>query len=196
MSIRTSTLRLVMIPIVGVAVVAHHSFSEDSVRDAVYEASGYFLLAAGAIGRIWCAAFIAGRKNAVLVTEGPYSVVRNPLYFFSFLGFVGVGLAFEMLSLAIVLGTLFFLTHWPTILSEERRLAGLFGAAFQSYKNAVPRFIPDFRKLQQPASVSISPRVFSRVVMESFLVLCVFMAAELIERIHLVHPSLVLMHLP
>jgi len=185
-----------MIPIAGVAVVAHHSFSEDSVRDAVYEASGYLLLAAGAVGRIWCAAFIAGRKNSVLVTEGPYSVVRNPLYFFSFLGFVGVGLAFEMLSLAILLGAIFFLTHWPTILSEERRLSGLFGPAFQAYKNAVPRFIPNFKGLRQPASVIISPRVFSRVVLESSLVLCIFVAAELIERVHVVYPSLVLLHLP
>ena len=35
--------------------------------------------------------YVGGRKNAELVTTGPYSMMRNPLYFFSLLGVAGVG---------------------------------------------------------------------------------------------------------
>lgn len=47
---------------------------------------GCLCVGAAMAGRIWCAQYIAGYKNDVLVREGPYSVCRNPLYFFSFLG--------------------------------------------------------------------------------------------------------------
>ena len=45
-----------------------------------------FMAGIGAFGRIWCSLYIAGYKNNVLVIEGPYSMCRNPLYFFSFIG--------------------------------------------------------------------------------------------------------------
>ena len=47
---------------------------------------GCLCVGAAMAGRMWCAQYIAGYKNDVLVREGPYSVCRNPLYFFSFLG--------------------------------------------------------------------------------------------------------------
>jgi protein-S-isoprenylcysteine O-methyltransferase Ste14 len=38
------------------------------------------------LGRAWSTRYIGERKANLLVTEGPYSVSRNPLYLFSFLG--------------------------------------------------------------------------------------------------------------
>ena len=52
---------------------------------------GVFMLAMGSLGRMWCSLYIAGYKNKKLVTAGPYSMTRNPLYFFSMLGFIGFG---------------------------------------------------------------------------------------------------------
>ena len=54
-----------------------------------------FMAGIGAFGRIWCSLYIAGYKNNVLVIEGPYSMCRNPLYFFSFIGGLGVACATE-----------------------------------------------------------------------------------------------------
>ncbi len=66
--------------------------------------AGVVLVGVATVGRLWCALYIGGRKNAVLVTEGPYAMTRNPLYFFSFLGFVGLGLATEALTVPLAFG--------------------------------------------------------------------------------------------
>ncbi len=39
-------------------------------------------------------AYIAGLKSKRVISYGPYSIMRNPLYFFSSLGFIGAGLTF------------------------------------------------------------------------------------------------------
>ena len=53
-------------------------------------------------GRTWCTAYIGGRKKRELVTTGPYSIVRNPLYVFTLIGAVGVGLQFGSLIVAAI----------------------------------------------------------------------------------------------
>ena len=53
---------------------------------------GYLAVVACVLGRAWCSAYIAGRKNRELVEYGPYSMARNPLYGCSLLGLAGVGL--------------------------------------------------------------------------------------------------------
>ncbi len=59
------------------------------------------------------AAFLSAKKSSVLVCVGPYAMTRNPLYFFSFLSWVGAGLAFGAFTLA--LAVVFLLTHLRTI---------------------------------------------------------------------------------
>ena len=54
---------------------------------------GIILAGIAALGRLWCSLYIAGYKTDTLITEGPYSMCRNPLYFFSFIGALGVGFA-------------------------------------------------------------------------------------------------------
>lgn len=170
--------------VVATAFVSHHAYSEESVADLVLEISGFTLLGIAALGRIWSAAYISGKKSKELVTDGPYSIMRNPLYFFSFLGFVGAGLAFESLYLAGALAAVFFLTHWPTILKEERKLAGIFGESFAEYKEQVPRFIPAPWRHSHADSFAVSPPVFSKAIMESWMIFAVFLCAHTIEWAH------------
>ncbi|MDR1472788.1 MAG: isoprenylcysteine carboxylmethyltransferase family protein [Synergistaceae bacterium] len=85
---------------------------------------------------------MAGRKTESLITEGPYSVCRNPLYFFSLLGGTGVGLCTESVTLVFAIPMMFALIYMMTILDEERALREAHGNAYEDYVSAVPRFIP------------------------------------------------------
>jgi len=170
--------------VVLTALVSSHVYAEDSVTNLSLEISALVLLMVAAMGRLWSAAFITGKKSKVLVTDGPYSIMRNPLYFFSFLGFVGAGLAFESLTLALALAAVFFLTHWPTILKEERKLRDLFGQTFDDYTRKVPRFFPLLRKPAFCETMDVSPRILTKAMLESSMVLCIFGLAHINEWAH------------
>ena len=63
---------------------------------------GIILVGIASLGRLWCSLYIAGYKTDNLVTEGPYSMCGNPLYFFSFIGALGIGFASETLLVPVI----------------------------------------------------------------------------------------------
>ncbi len=185
MNKRILVLRLLVVCVVVVVFLSNHFYEEGSLAALSLKVSGFLMLNISAFGRVWSAAFISGKKSNTLVTYGPYSVVRNPLYFFSFVGFVGAGLAFGSVSIAAAFGVIFFLAHWPTILKEEALLGELFPDSFENYMSSVPRFIPRPWLMNAPESVSFSPRVFSKALLDSSLLMSVFIVAMVIEWAHL-----------
>lgn len=52
------------------------------VTGAILTGLGLILVSVAACGRLWCMLYIAGYKTQKLVTAGPYSLCRNPLYLF------------------------------------------------------------------------------------------------------------------
>ena len=62
----------------------------------------YLLVALATMGRLWCGFYVFGRKNQELCQDGPYSICRNPLYVFSFMGGMGVVMASNCIVLMIV----------------------------------------------------------------------------------------------
>lgn len=74
------------------------------------------------VGRLWCALYISGRKNNTLVTSGPYSLCRHPLYVCNFLGIVGLGAMTESLMVTAVLASAFALMYPAVIRTEDRFL--------------------------------------------------------------------------
>ncbi|MEY5031539.1 MAG: hypothetical protein RL354_570 [Planctomycetota bacterium] len=184
MNVRLVASRASVVVVVGLALFTKHKWSEPGIADGALAAVGYTLLIAGALGRIWCAVHIAGRKNRELVVEGPFSIMRNPLYFFSMLAFVGAGLSFESITLAIAFGVVFFLTHWRTILLEERNLRGIFGPAYDEYLARVPRFLPNPRLYVPAGVVTLSVPVFMRALLEAGLIPLAFLGAQAVEAGH------------
>ncbi|MBW2602992.1 MAG: isoprenylcysteine carboxylmethyltransferase family protein [Deltaproteobacteria bacterium] len=103
---------------------------------------GSVLVGIASLGRLWCSVYIAGYKTEHLVTKGPYSMCRNPLYFFSLLGALGLGFATEsfLIPLFILIG---FAVYYPFVIkSEERELAKLHKNEFEVYLKKVPTFFP------------------------------------------------------
>ena len=81
-----------------------------------------------------------------LVIEGPYSIVRNPIYLGNF--FIGLGFLITTKALfpylPLVYIPIFFLYYGAIVLAEEDFLEREFGEDFIKYKREVPRFIPRF----------------------------------------------------
>jgi len=100
------------------ASVIDSRWGEDSPIGLTLLVLGYALTGVGVIGRVWCLSYIAGHKTADLVTDGPYSLCRNPLYFFSLLGAVGVGLGSSTLTfpLLVMVG---FAIYYPAVIKAE-----------------------------------------------------------------------------
>ena len=125
---------------VPVALLTSHSRVADA--DMVLDAVGAVLVAVGVLGRIWATLYIAGRKNQQLVTHGPYSICRNPLYLFSTLIVCGVLCLFGNALLALPIAVIYCLTYGVTIRQEEARLQHLFAEDYTAYKRNVPRLVP------------------------------------------------------
>src|SRR6187399_1591484 len=89
---------------IGIAVVmASRPFSsEGNLLHETVERSGFFLILIAIVGRTWCSMYISGRKLAALVTDGPYSISRNPLYLFSSIAAFGVGAQFGSIVIAAI----------------------------------------------------------------------------------------------
>lgn len=141
---RVSVSRLFGLVILLLVLFTGHSFAQDSVIDLSFEIFGLLLLTIAMAGRLWALLYIAGRKKNELIREGPCSIMRRPLYAFSFLGVVGIGLASEnVLVLAAVV--IFMLLYYPVVIrKEEAKLVQKFGDSYLQYKAQVPAFLPSF----------------------------------------------------
>ncbi|MCE5340608.1 MAG: isoprenylcysteine carboxylmethyltransferase family protein [Planctomycetaceae bacterium] len=146
--------------------------------------AGSVLVGIAVAGRLWCALYISGYKSNTLITTGPYSMCRNPLYFFSFLGAIGVGLATETISIPvfIVLG---FATLYPlVILSEEKKLAYIHKDAFSSYCKKTPLFFPLLKLLNEPKEYVVRPIIFRKAAFEALWFVWLLGLVELVESLH------------
>lgn len=121
---------------------------------------GYLFVFAGALGRILCTLYIGGRKNRELCQSGIYSMCRNPLYFFSFLGLIGICLAAQNLTLMVAAGLLFLILYRAVIRSEETKLMGLFPQELPIYMQNVPRFWPRRIAIKDTQILQVNTKIF------------------------------------
>jgi len=80
-----------------------------------------------------------------LVVEGPYRIVRNPMYWSVLFVMSGEALAFRSLPLAEVACVAFACAALFVMVYEEPLLRDKFGAEYEAYRKQVPRRIPRFK---------------------------------------------------
>jgi protein-S-isoprenylcysteine O-methyltransferase Ste14 len=154
--------RLMSVALVGIILFTRTTIENELIK-IVLDKAGLLLITLGALGRIWTYMYIAGYKITTLVQEGPYSTVRNPLFFFSFLATIGIALATENV-IFMVLIILLFLIYYPfVILHEEEELINIHKENFFKYAQNTPRFIPRLSKLTQPIKYEVNAKVFNRI---------------------------------
>ncbi|HLB02790.1 MAG TPA: isoprenylcysteine carboxylmethyltransferase family protein [Nitrospiria bacterium] len=102
--------------------------------------AGLPVILAGEGIRIWSSGYIT--KNKVLVQDGPYALVRHPLYFGNLLIGLGFTIMAGKVSLLALFLAAFAIIYFSTIAEEEEFLQNRFGYEFSEYAQQVPRFIP------------------------------------------------------
>jgi protein-S-isoprenylcysteine O-methyltransferase Ste14 len=113
------------------------------------------IVCAGEFLRLWGVA-IAGSETRTtgpvggtfLITTGPFSYVRNPLYCGNMLLYVGAGIMSNALMpwLPIAAAAWFAFQYSMIVSLEEEYLQRTFQDEFTRYRAAVPRFVPTFRR--------------------------------------------------
>lgn len=175
---------LVALAACAVLAVSASAWPEDGIVDILMGDIGLILLLVCAFGRLWSSLYIAGFKNDKLITVGPYSLVRNPLYVFSFCGAVGLGLAsgsFIITGLLIVP----FLVWYPVlVLEEERVLAERHPEEWAAYADATPRFISALRRPTVPETYTINSRRVGHAFADAIWFPMSYIALQGIETLH------------
>ena len=160
------------------------------------EATGLFAIGICIFGRGWCSLYIGGRKAQTLTDVGPYSISRNPLYLFSFIGAAGIGAQTGSMLIATLFAAGAVAIFLPVILREERALEELFGVPFIRYKERVPRFGPAFSCWKDADTIEVRPKLVWRTLRDGLVFLMfipLFEAIDWLQAEGFIHP---LIHLP
>jgi protein-S-isoprenylcysteine O-methyltransferase Ste14 len=147
----------------------------------LFEWVGFGLLIVTALGRLWCLSYIAGIKNEVMVMEGPYSMVRNPLYAFNFIGAVAIGLAVSNPLLAALLAAGFSVFYPSVVRHEEAVMSQVFGETYARYRDSTPRWLPRWSNFHEPESWNINPRRFRGGMLDAMWFLWAFLIWKIFE---------------
>jgi protein-S-isoprenylcysteine O-methyltransferase Ste14 len=182
---RTEITRLFAI-VIGFLVIFSASQWEETNKavSAIIFMTACLLVGIASLGRLWCALYISGYKTSHLVTVGPYSICRNPLYLFSLIGAVGVGCATETLIIPLILLIAFCLYYPFVIKSEEKELLKIHGEAFISYLNSTPAFFPNLSMLKEPNQYVVDPKIFRKQIFDALWFIWLLGILELIEELH------------
>lgn len=170
--------------LVPLAIFTIGMLQEDGWQEIMMEWGGFFLVIACILGRSYCSVFIGGIKNEEVVRAGPFSIVRNPLYVFSFLGIVGIGLQSGRFSLLLILTGAFIVYYRFVVAREEAFLLNKFGESYRAYLQEVPRWWPRWSLWNEPAETVVRPYFVRQTMLDALVFLLPWPCFELLEMVH------------
>lgn len=168
---RVRALRAVLGAFIVLAFFIGQSRLHSSWAEYAFRWSGYTLLLAGLGLRLWSTLYIADHKSKILVTLGPYSLCRNPLYLGTSLVALGAALSFENIPLCIYTVAVVVPVHLLVVKMEEAHLLDLFGDEYRQYCRTTSRFMPSLAGFQQEAELRIESRSLNRAAIDALGVL-------------------------
>lgn len=164
----TPRLRLTAVLLLGLLLVVAVSHRPGSgLASPALALAGFACVACAALGRIWTSVFIAGYKDARLVTHGPYSALRHPLYALSLLAVLGLGLTTRSTAITLALLAIFGVVYAVAIRSEDAFLRRAHGAQFERYAATVRPLLPRWSGYAVPETLEIRPRVLWKAFLDA-----------------------------
>lgn len=178
---RVMISRIFAVLVLLLAIFTMPSFKQGGLADILLDTCGLFLLTVCSMGRLWALLYISGKKTHEVVTDGPYSIVQHPLYLFSFVGVIGIGLASENILVFAAL-VIFYLSYYPlTILSEEKKLTKTFGQAYIDYAKRTPRFLPKLSLYKSPDRFVVDTDIFPKRLVLGMWYVWIFILFNIIQ---------------
>ena len=157
--IRKAVLLVAILAVIGLSTATAPALTGPTVHAAILGA-GLIALVVAIVGRAWCSLYIGGRKKSEIVDLGPYSISRNPLYVFSFLGAFGMGAQTGSLVLAGLFTAIAMAVFLATVRREEAWLLGTFGEDYRRYHASTPRFWPRWSGWRDAPALTVAPEYF------------------------------------
>ena len=110
---------------------------------------GLLVIALGELIRTYAVSFIGGvsrtrttSTNQRLITEGAFSIVRNPLYVGNFMITAGVAIYSGVVWIVVLSAAAFAFQYYYIVKYEESLLIKKFGSEYEDYLKKVPAWIP------------------------------------------------------
>lgn len=134
-------------------------YTSSPIDNNIWDIFGLFIALFGTFLRMVARGYkkFHSKNGHGLVTEGPYLLVRNPMYLGSFL--LGAGfllIVWPWWSLPVFV-LLFYLRFRRQIITEEKLLITFFKKDYEAYIKKVPQLIPNFSTLSKFSMKDVLP---------------------------------------
>ena len=112
--------------------------------DEILDLIGIFVLMFGFLLRIAARGYKVewSGEGKNLIKGGPYSLIRNPMYFGTLLIGLGITMVIFQWWVFLLYLSVYLAIYLPQIKKEEKFLLDRFGQEYQDYCKATPRFFP------------------------------------------------------
>jgi protein-S-isoprenylcysteine O-methyltransferase Ste14 len=124
----------------------------DRPREEFFDILGMVFILSGFLVRIVARGYKQdmSRGGDSLVVDGPYSLMRNPMYFGTLL--IGAGIIAVLLRLWTlpVFVIVYLAIYMPQIDREEKLLLERFGPRYKEYCRITPKYFPNIFRIFQP----------------------------------------------
>jgi protein-S-isoprenylcysteine O-methyltransferase Ste14 len=179
--IRKLAVLVALIGLVGASLVTQSSDGVHGEWHERVEVIGLVAIVLSIVGRAWCSLYIGGRKKSEIVDRGPYSITRNPLYVFSYIGAFGIGAQSGSATIGFAFVLAAMVVFYMTVKREEAFLEREFGAVYAAYKARTPRFWPRFSLWRDEEQLTIRPALFVTTILDGLIFLLAVPVFELID---------------
>ena len=159
--------------LLAVVLIALFAVTAEPVEYLLYP--GIVLAVIGMLIRLHASGFVL--KNKELAREGPYAMMRHPLYTGNIALVVGFALAGSTWW-ALPLSLIFFWFYYPPAIEyEDRKLRGIFGEAWNVWATQTPALVPRLSRFPKALkggwSFSRSTRNNGEIFIVIFVLICV-----------------------
>jgi protein-S-isoprenylcysteine O-methyltransferase Ste14 len=152
----------------GLVVAVHRSaWPVDSLAYQSLVRFGVVVIAAAVAGRVWAWVALGNRRRWQMMTDGPYSLVRHPLYACSILGTFGIGTQTGSFVMAVLITLPVLIIFTQAALVEERDMGPRFGAEFEAYCARTWRFVPNPSNWSASKTLTVDYRQLARSVRDA-----------------------------